>query len=332
MTHLDDVKDVPFYVRMTETNAFLRDVPYGDQKKQPFKIGRDFEALANYALHNHYCISFLKCPHKFDLDNLFLHFHWFNRYLYFNLQDSIWVLQIFPALEKLQTYQLRFLETELKAFPQAYQYDVKAADHRQQWALLKKTNFLKYDDFRKIMEIDEAQRARLLSHIQSLLAGRPEPPAVEPQLPEPKPGKRQREASQYRYLKLSDDLTAGQQNEVIREMYELLQPHFRAAKNFEDFQKVFREEGAPVLELVREGQADQQYYWVIFREIKQNGLTVSWDVIDRFVHIYDAGGKKLAGFSRINTSIDLQKERKARRSVEPVIKLINNYLSKSKGK
>ncbi|MCK7557556.1 hypothetical protein MKQ70_22150 [Chitinophaga sedimenti] len=86
MTHLDDVKDVPFYVRIKETNAFIRDVPYDDQKKQAFTIGRDFEKLAHFALHNHYCLSFLKCPYKFHLETFLLHFHWFNRYLYFNLR------------------------------------------------------------------------------------------------------------------------------------------------------------------------------------------------------------------------------------------------------
>src|SRR5690606_33878677 len=95
-------------------------VPYDDQKKQAFTIGRDFEKLAKFALHNHYCLSFLKCPYKFHLEPFLLHFHWFNRYLYFNLQDSIWIIQIFPALEKLQTYQLHFLEQELKALSTLY--------------------------------------------------------------------------------------------------------------------------------------------------------------------------------------------------------------------
>lgn len=330
MTHLDDVKDVPFYVRMKETNAFIRDVPYDDQKKQAFTFGRDFEKLAKFALHNHYCLSFLKCPYKFNLETFLLHFHWFNRYLYFNLQDSIWIIQIFPALEKLQTYQLRFLEQELKEFPHAYQYDLKSADYYQQWALLKKTNFLKCDDFRKIMEIDGAQRARMLSHVQALLSDRGT--VAEPVVPESKPAKRQREASQYTFLKLSDDLTASQQNEVIRGLYELFTPHFRNAKEFEDFRKAFREDGAPVIELLRNELADLQYYWVIFRELKQNGLAVSWEVIDRMVHIYDSAGKKLAGFSRINTSIERQKERKARRAVESVINLIDSYLVKRKGK
>ncbi|MCK7557557.1 hypothetical protein MKQ70_22155 [Chitinophaga sedimenti] len=197
--------------------------------------------------------------------------------------DSIWIIQIFPALEKLQTYQLRFLEQELNEFPHAYQYDLKSADYYQQWALLKKTNFLKCDEFRKIMEIDGAQRARMLSHVQALLSDRGTVP--EPIITEPKPAKRQREASQYNYLKLSDDLAASQQNEVIQGLYELFTPHFREAKEFEDFRKAFREGGAPVIELLRNELADQQYYWVIFRELKQHGLVVTWDVIDRMVHI-----------------------------------------------
>jgi hypothetical protein len=52
MITLDQVKDVPFKVKVTETNAFIREVPYKDQAKKPFQLVPDFDKLANHALLN----------------------------------------------------------------------------------------------------------------------------------------------------------------------------------------------------------------------------------------------------------------------------------------
>lgn len=58
MITIEQVKDIPFKVKVTETDAFIREVPYHDQAKKPFQLVPIFDQLANHALHNHYRLSF----------------------------------------------------------------------------------------------------------------------------------------------------------------------------------------------------------------------------------------------------------------------------------
>lgn len=171
MITLDQVKDVPFKVKVTETNAFIREVPYKDQAKKPFQLVPDFDKLANHALHNHYCLSFINCPFHLDFENLVAHFDWCCRYLYFNFEQSLLRLEIFGRLELMQfdKSKLGYLINALQKHPEAYSYELDEADHRQKWALLKKTNFQKCADFLKIAINDRLQRSLLLEHLQSLL-------------------------------------------------------------------------------------------------------------------------------------------------------------------
>ena len=72
MTLLDQLKDVPFSVRVAETNAFVREIPYNDQTRKSSRLTIDLDKLANHALHNHYCIPFIRCPFPLNFDSLII--------------------------------------------------------------------------------------------------------------------------------------------------------------------------------------------------------------------------------------------------------------------
>ncbi|MGF6851102.1 hypothetical protein QFZ51_006337 [Chitinophaga sp. W3I9] len=50
MVNLEDVKDVPFKIRVAETTVFIRELPYNDQAKKSPRWAIDFDKLANHAL------------------------------------------------------------------------------------------------------------------------------------------------------------------------------------------------------------------------------------------------------------------------------------------
>jgi hypothetical protein len=76
MAKQEQMKDIPFSVKLTETNYFVREIPYNDQVRKVFYWPVDFDKLANHALHNHYCISFIECPFPLNFENPVAHFDW----------------------------------------------------------------------------------------------------------------------------------------------------------------------------------------------------------------------------------------------------------------
>ncbi|MGF6927364.1 hypothetical protein QFZ48_002864 [Chitinophaga sp. W2I13] len=345
MTQLEQLKDVPFSVRVAETNAFVREIPYHDQAKKSSRWTIDFDKLANHALHNHYCISFIKCPFPLNFDSLINHFDWCSRYLYFNFEESILRIEIFTKLEKqhFDAEKLEYLIKMLKEYPQAYQYKLDEADNRQQWALRKKFNFQKNMDFLKIMENDMQQRTILLDYLQTLQReiGRDrvinpiEESATSPkQVALPNMEKREREASSYNYLKLNDELSPATCKKVIEFLYDTLQPYFRVPYHLDIFSKIFSTEDSPELELIKKDHFDNQSLKIIFLSLKEvKGLVVSWQVIEKKVRVFKANGTPFSSFSEVSMGkISRQKRQKQEKDIHPVIELIKKELAANRRK
>lgn len=346
MAELEQFNDVPFHVRVVETNTFVREIEYDDQVKRSSRWAIDFNKLANHALHNHYCIAFIKCPFPLNFDSLINHFDWCSRYLYFNFEESILRMEIFTKLEKqhLDAERLEYLIRLLKEYPQAYQYTLDDADHRQQWALRKKFNFQRNADFLKIVENDKVQRNTLLDYLQTLndkigldqAIDSNKEPAFAPVDSAVKPAteKREREASRYNYLKLNEDLSPTACNEVIKYLYSTFQPYFRTPYNIDIFKKIFNSEDSPVLELVKNDKFDNQSLKIIFQELKDaRGIVVSWPVIEKKVQLYKANGIPFSGFSELSTGkINRQKRQKQEKDIYQVIELIKKELAVNKRK
>ncbi|RPD41285.1 hypothetical protein [Chitinophaga barathri] len=335
MTTLKDVKDVPMMVRISETNFYLREVPYNDQGKRPI-ISLDYEKLVTHARYNHYCISFLTCPYRLNNKNLLTHFDWYSRYLYFNFEESILLFDIFPRLEKLSRQQLLHLDDLLQQFPQAYQYDLQNADHRQKWALLKNSKFQYYGDFLHIMDIDKKQRLQFREQLQTLLRNMDVETTedVAEELPAAPAKRREREASLYTYLKLNDDIPADEIHKVIKFLFDYLEEGFRQPYILEDFSTFFTKEDSSTLELVKGPNLDNQKYKVLFQELKNSGiLIVSWPVIDRKVRVFSADGKPFANFTELSAGkIDTEKARRVQKSLSPLIEITNKFLQTRKKK
>ncbi|MBS0032475.1 hypothetical protein ACTJJ0_34700 [Chitinophaga sp. 22321] len=346
MTTLEQVKDVPFMVRVAETSIFIREIPYNDQTKKTSILIIDFDKLANHALHNHYCISFIKCPFPLNFDSLINHFDWCSRYLYFNLEESILRIEIFTKLEKqhFDAERLEYLIKMLKEYPQAYQYKLEDGDNRQQWALRKKFNFQKNVDFLRIVENDKQQRVILLDYLQALqgkigeeqIIDRNKEPVAPPleQVTIPTTEKREREASSYNFLKLNEDLSSAICGKVIDFLYDTFQPYFRAPYNVDTFNKIFSDEDSPVLELIKKDNFDNQSLKIIFLALKEaKGLIVSWQVIEKKVQVFKANGTPFSGFSEVSMGkISRSKRQKLEKDIHPVIELIKKELAANKRK
>jgi hypothetical protein len=351
MITLDQVKDVPFKVKVTETNAFIREVPYKDQAKKPFQLVPDFDKLANHALHNHYCLSFINCPFHLDFENLIAHFDWCCRYLYFNFEQSLLRLEIFARLEQLHLdkAKLEYLIQALEKYPEAYSYALHEADDRQKWALLKKTNFQKCSDFQHIVATDRQQRSLLLQHLQSLLYAIspihiPADPVTEVDIPaaqqeklqpiKPTAKPREREASLVRYLKLNEDLLPAACNRVIEFLYDYLEPAFRRTYTLEEFSAIFTKEDGPTLELVKKANWDNQALMILFQELKnEKVLVVSWPVVEQKVKMFKENGNPFSGFSQLSSGkINTKKQNAVKKALEPLFALINKQFNSSRKK
>jgi hypothetical protein len=347
MITLDQVKDVPFKVKVTETNAFIREVPYKDQAKKPFQLVPDFDKLANHALHNHYCLSFINCPFHLDFENMVAHFDWCCRYLYFNFEQSLLRLEIFARLEQLHLdkAKLEYLVQALEKYPEAYSYALHEADDRQKWALLKKTNFQKCSDFQLIVATDRQQRSLLLQHLQSLLyAISPADPVtdvdvspaqqekLQPIKPTAKP--REREASLAQYLKLNEDLLSAACQKVIEFLYDYLEPAFRRTYTLEEFSAIFTKEDSPTLELVKKANWDNQTLMILFRELKnEKVLVVSWPVVEQKVKMFKDNGSPFSGFAQFSSGkINAKKQNAVKKELEPLFALINKQFNSNKRK
>jgi hypothetical protein len=231
MNMLMQVRDVPFSVRVRETNAFIREFPYKDQPKKAFGWPVDFNLVASHALYNHYCISFLNCPFRLDFDKLIAHFDWCCKYLHFNFEQSVLRLEIFTRLEELRLShdKIEYMVQVLARYPMSYSYNLENADFRQKWALLKKSNFQKCFAFRQIVEIDRTQRLLLAEQFRAILdelkvipptefinSGGMSTPKIELIPPNRTAPRREREASLYNFLKLNDDFFPGTSSEDYR--------------------------------------------------------------------------------------------------------------------
>ncbi|WP_420983593.1 hypothetical protein [Chitinophaga sp. 30R24] len=346
MTTLEQVKDVPFMVRVAETNAFVREIPYNDQTRNSSRLTIDFDKLANHALHNNYCISFIRCPFPLNFDSLINHFDWCSRYLYFNFEKSILRIEIFTKMENLHydDTKLEYLIKLLKKYPQAYQYDLDDADHKQKWALLKKSNFQKNADFLKIAENDKEQRAILLDYLRALqdkirnekIKDADKESAKPPSKPLvlPIPEKREREASSYNYLKLNEELSPASCKEVINFLYTAFQPYFHIPYDIDTFRKIFSNEDSPILELIKKDNFDNQSLKIIFQALKEaKGLVVSWQVIEKKVQVLKGNGTPFSGFSEVSMGkISRSKRQKLEKDISPIIELIKKELTANRRK
>lgn len=346
MVILNQVRDVPFIVRVAETNAFVREIPYSDQTKRSARWTIDFDKLANHALHNHYCISFIRCPFPLNFDSLVNHFDWCSRYLYFNFEESILRIEIFTKMES-QHYddtKLEYLIKLLKRYPQAYQYDLDDADHKQKWALLKKSNFQKNADFLRIAEKDKEQRAKLLDYLRTLQGktgkvkitemNKPSGTPSSKQLVVPTSEKREREASSYNYLKLNEELSPATCKEVIDFLYTAFQPYFHIPYDVDTFLKIFSDESSPILKLIKKDNFDNQSLKIIFQALKDTkGLIVSWQVIEKKVRVFKANGTPFSGFSEVSMGkISPKKRKQQEKDMSPIIELIKKELANNKRK
>lgn len=344
MITIEQVKDIPFKIKVAETNAFIREVPYNDQAKKPFQLVPDFDELANHALHNNYCLSFIRCPFKLNFNSLIAHFDWCCRYLYFNFEQSLLRLEIFAKLEQLQLdkHKLEYLLQTLEKHPEAYSYALHEADPRQRWALLKKENFQKCSDFQQISANDKQQRSILLQQLQFLLytidpvhikadpVYKVDAPlkhlekdeTIKP--PAPKP--REREASLARYLKLNEDLAAATCQKIIQFLYDYLEPAFRQPYTLEEFTAIFTKEDSSTLELVKKANFDNQALMILFQELKnEKVLAVSWPVIEQKVKVFKNNGTPFSGFSQFSSGkINVKKQNSVKKALEPLLALINN--------
>ncbi|NII25150.1 hypothetical protein HB364_08670 [Pseudoflavitalea sp. X16] len=346
---LMQVKDVPFSVRVRETNAFIREIPYKDQPKKAFGWPVDFDFVASHALHNHYCISFLNCPFRLDFDNLLAHFDWCCKYLYFNFEQSVLRIEIFTRLEELRLShdKIEYMVQVLARYPMAYSYNLENADFRQKWALLKKSNFQKCHTFRQIVDIDRTQRLLLAEQFRAILDElKVTPPAehINPRgmstpvmklIPNNRTApRREREASLYNFLKLNEDFSPELHQKVIDHLYNLLEPCFRNSYTRKNFALLFTSEESSVLELIKKSTWDNQCFAILFRELKKEKvLQVSWLVIDKKVRVYKSEGDAFSGFSDVsNGKIDAQKRNRVRKAIEPLLTLIRNELAPAKRK
>jgi hypothetical protein len=326
-----DFKDVPFVTKAKSTSYFCYQVAFQDQKPIRPEIITDFKRTVQHALDHHYCISFIPCPFDFNFESLLSHFKWCCKFLYFNFSETMMQFDILKRLKATSwsEHELHTLLTAINTHHEPYAYSLTRYNGEIKFALMKRENAEREPAFLQLLIRDRSCRDVLTKYLQTLLASQhhqvPETITVaSPVIPSPQ----KYDASKYGYLKITDDLSAVKQKEVINSLYELLKALFIKAYTLEEFSMVFRKNEAAAIELslaqANPANLDAQKLHLLFRQLKDEKILIaSWQIIQEKIWVYNHAGEIVNSVYQISKSkISTDKARQVYKLLKPVSELL----------
>lgn len=136
------------------------------------------------------------------------------------------------------------------------------------------------------------------------------------------------EASRCGYLKITDELSAETQNEVIGHLYNLLKALFIKQYSLDEFSMVFRKNEADALQLSlvqpNPDNLDAQKLHLLFRQLKDEKiLLASWQLIQDKLWVFNQAGELVNSVYQISKGkISRDKARQVYKLLKPVSELL----------
>jgi hypothetical protein len=225
--------------------------------------------------------------------------------------------------------ELHTLLTAISAYHEPYTYSLNRYSGEIKFALMKRENAGREPTFQQLLIRDKSCRDRLIKYLQTLLASQhhqvPERIAI---IPTVIPSPQKYDASKYGYLKITDDLSAEKQKEVINHLYDLLKALFIKPYSLEEFSMIFRKNEAAAIELnlaqANPANLDAQKLHLLFRQLKDEKILIaSWQLIQEKLWVYNQGGERVNSVYQISKGkISSDKARQVYKLLKPLSELL----------
>jgi hypothetical protein len=326
-----DFKDVSFVTKARSTSYFCYQVAFQDQKPVFPEIITDFKRTMQHALDHHYCVSFISCPFDFNFESLLSHFKWCCKFLYFNFSETTMQFDIFKRLKVVawSEQELNTLLTAVSTHHEPYTYSLNRYSGEIKFALMKRENAGREPAFQQLLIRDKSCRDRLTKYLQTLLASQHHQVPVRIEMtPTVVHSPQKYDASKYGYLKITDDLNAEKQKEVISYLYDLLNALFIKPYSLEEFSMIFRKNEAAAIELnlaqANPTNLDAQKLHLLFRQLKDEKILIaSWQLIQEKLWVYNHAGERVNSVYQISKGkISNDKARQVYKLLKPVSELL----------
>jgi hypothetical protein len=344
-----DFFDVHLGSKITAVHRYIHRVAYDDQEPVRTRLFADADNILAHALHDHYCITLIECPFKFNFESLLNQFGWFCQFMYFNFSETKIQFDILKKLreKKLSQHEIDLLLDILAEDPEPYQFPLNTYQGKAKFSLIKRQNMGDKGSVAPFAERDQQFRLTFTEALKGLrdeMQQETEPVLSEENVALPKTGDRtdaqtievtpkKYEPSLYGYLKLNENLTFNQQETIIHFLYDLLKDLFYKECSFEDFEAAFLYEKSAAIMLDISKPNDhhfdaQRIHWLL-RSLKDTRklLAASWEVVSRKIYVYNQSGRIIKSVYQISESkISFQKRRQVEKLLKPLFDQLPEYL------
>lgn len=210
-----------------------------------------------------------------------------------------------------------------------YTYSLSRYNGEIKFALMKRENANREPAFQKLLVRDRFCRELLIKTLRILLTSQHHQILETTTGASPVVRSHQKyDASKYGYLKITDNLSAEKQKEVISCLFELLKALFIKPLTLEEFSMVFRKNESAAIELniakANPANLDTQKLHLLFRQLKDERILIaSWQLIQKKIWVYNHAGEIVNSVYQISKSkISTDKARQVYRLLKPVSELL----------
>jgi len=348
-----DFFDVHLKNKIASVHRYIHRVAYDDQKPVKTRLFADVDDILAQALHDHYCITLIECPFKFNFESLLNQFGWFCQFMYFNFSETKIHFDILNKLREkdLSIQEINMLLEILVNDKEPYHFQLNKYQGKAKFALMKRQNmdekgsvtpFIERDQhFRLVFaetlenlreQIQEEEFAADMvidvdSHLLDLPVDEEVQMTTEPDFSGPK----KYEPSLYGYLRLNDYLNTEQQQMVINFLYDLLKDLFYKEISFKNFEAIFYQEQSTAVSLnVSKPSPNhldaQKIHWLL-RCLKDRIISASWDVVSKKIIVHNKKGDIIKSVYQLSEDkIPYNKRKHVASLLKPLLDQLPEYL------
>jgi len=347
-----DFFDVHLKNKISSVHRYIHRVAYDDQKPVKTRLFTYVEDILAHALHDHYCITLIECPFKFNFESLLNQFGWFCQFMYFNFSETKIQFDILNKLREkdLSVQEINMLLEILANDKEPYQFPLNKYQGKAKFALMKRQNmdekgtvtyFIERDQHFRLVFAETLESLREQKHdeefaVDMVVDGHPLDLTVndEGRVPDKQDisGPKKYEPSLYGYLRLNDYLNTEQQQIVINFLYDLLKDFFYKEISFKNFEAIFYQEQSIAVSLnVSKPSLNhldaQKIHWLL-RCLKAKIISASWDVVANKIVVYNKKGQIIKSVYGISEDkIPPNKRKYIENLLKPLLSQLPEYLS-----
>jgi hypothetical protein len=345
-----DFFDVQLRNKIASVHRYIHRVAYDDQEPVKTPLFADVDNILAQALHDHYCITLIECPFRFNFESLLNQFGWFCQFMYFNFSETKIQLDILKKLrgKDLSIEEINMLLEILTNDKEPYQFSLNKYQGKAKFALMKRQNMGEKGTVAPFIERDHYFRLAFAETLESIRAEKQEqeftadmivdedlpdlPVAELPMHDQPDfSGPKKYEPSLYGYLRLNDYLSMEQKGIVINFLYDILHDLFYQDISSKNFEAIFYQEQSTAVSLNVSKPSPhhldaQKMHWLL-RCLKDKIISASWDVVASKIVVHNKKGQIIKSVYQFSEDkIASNKKKQIENLLAPLFKQLPDYL------